>query len=101
MAGVDGAKPRILMEAHPQVGDVYREEFLIGTAEDWSSVLALKQTVTVPAGTFTNCLETKDASTLEPGMPEHKFYAPGVGFIKSVDLTTGFVTELIQILMGQ
>jgi hypothetical protein len=101
MAGVDGAKPGILMEAHPKVGDVYREEFFMGTAEDWSRVLALRQTVTVPAGTFTNCLKTEDASTLEPGMPEDKFYAPGVGFVKSIDLDTGFATELVQILTGQ
>jgi hypothetical protein len=30
MAGVDGAKPGIIMGASPQVGDLYRQEFAVG-----------------------------------------------------------------------
>ena len=31
-----------------------------------------------------NVLETKEFSPLEPGKIEHKFYAPGVGNIKTI-----------------
>src|SRR2546427_1138442 len=48
--GVNGASPGIVMEAHPKVGDFYRQEFLLNTAEDTAGVLNLNQTVTVPAG---------------------------------------------------
>jgi hypothetical protein len=33
-AGVNGAKPGIIMKANPRVGDAYRQEFLKGEAED-------------------------------------------------------------------
>jgi hypothetical protein len=40
-AGVDGAKPGLWMKADPQVGDVYRQEFLLGEAGDYAEVLSL------------------------------------------------------------
>jgi hypothetical protein len=51
-AGVDGAKPGIVMEALPAVGDFYRQEFALGTAEDHAEVLSLSESVTVPYGSF-------------------------------------------------
>jgi len=38
------------MEANPEVGDFYRQEVLLNTAEDSADVLDVNQTVTVPAG---------------------------------------------------
>ncbi|PWU02082.1 MAG: hypothetical protein C5B51_21580 [Terriglobia bacterium] len=99
--GIDGAKPGIIMEAHPANGDTYRQEFLINVAEDWANVQSLTQTVSVPYGTFTNCLQTLEGSTLEPGALENKYYAPGIGNIETVDQTTGEVLQLIQIKTGQ
>ena len=96
-AGVNGASPGIIMEAHPKVGDFYRQEFLLNTAEDSAGVLALNQTVTVPAGTFHHCLETAEVTGLEPGALEHKFYAKGVGNVLTVDLVTGDTFPLVQI----
>jgi hypothetical protein len=93
--GVDGAKPGIAMKAHPAVGDVYRQEYLPGVAEDMGEVLSLTESVTVPFGSFSNCLKTKDTSPLEPGAVEHKFYCPGVGLVRIVDLTTGETSDLI------
>ena len=36
------------------------------------------QTVRAPAGTFHNCLKSKETTPLEPDLLEYKFYAPGV-----------------------
>ena len=94
---VSGASPGIAMEAHPKVGDFYRQEFLLNTAEDTAGVLNLDQTVTVPAGTFHQCLETEEITGLEPGALEHKVYAPGVGNVQTTDLVTGDTFPLIQI----
>lgn len=96
-AGVDGAKPGIIMEAHPAVGDLYRQEFLLGVAEDIGKVLSLNASATVPAGSFDHCLRTKDTSTLDPGAVEQKFYARGVGNVLEIDLNTGERLELVQI----
>ena len=41
-AGVDGAEPGIIMPAVPTVGDVYRQEWLLGDAEDVGEVLSTK-----------------------------------------------------------
>ncbi|HWZ82340.1 MAG TPA: hypothetical protein VNW47_06945 [Terriglobales bacterium] len=96
--GLKGASPGIVMEAHPKAGDFYRQEFLLNTAEDSAGVLDLNQTATVPAGTFHHCLETEEVTGLEPGALEHKFYAPGVGNVLTVDLVTGDTFPLVQII---
>jgi hypothetical protein len=96
-AGLDGAKAGIVMKGNPQVGDVYRQEFLLGEAEDAGEVLALDQSVTVPHGTFDNCLQTADFTPLEPDAFEHKFYAAGVGLVLEVDPESGERVELIAI----
>jgi hypothetical protein len=98
LAGVNGAKPGIIMKAHPKVGDFYRQEFQLGNAEDSAGVLSLNQTVTVPAGTFNNCLETYEVTGLEPGALEHKYYAAGVGNVLTVDTVTGDTFPLVQIV---
>jgi hypothetical protein len=92
-AGVNGAMPGILMEAHPRVGDTYQQEFSQGVAEDMATVLSLNKTVKVPFGTFRDCLQTKEFTPLEPGQFEYKYYAYGVGFIRSV-LVKGGKEEL-------
>ncbi|MCJ7484109.1 MAG: hypothetical protein MUO31_14240 [Thermodesulfovibrionales bacterium] len=96
-AGVDGAKPGIIMEAHPQVGDVYRQEFALGVAEDMAEILSLNESVLVNSVTYNNCLKTKEFSPLEPDVLENKFYAPGVGNIRTVDTVSGEFLDLVQI----
>jgi hypothetical protein len=98
--GVDGAKPGIQMKALPAVGNVYRQEFLLDTAEDIGEVVSVTETVSVPAGTFMNCVETKDTTPLEPDVTEFKFYAAGTGNVLEIDQETGERLELIQITTG-
>jgi hypothetical protein len=102
-AGVDGARPGITMEAQPMLGDIYRQEFLLGEAEDVAEVISLTATEAVPfpPGTFSNVLETEETSPLAPGDVEHKFYASGVGNILTIDVATGERSELIEIETGQ
>ena len=80
-AGVDGAKPGIIMQAHPNVGQSYRQEYYPGEAMDMAKVLSLNESVAVPYGSFDHALETEEWTPLEPGLVEHKYYAPGVGFV--------------------
>jgi hypothetical protein len=80
-AGVDGAEPGILMLADPCPADSYRQEYYEGEAEDMARVLKLNASASVPYGDYEDCLETKEWTPLEPGVAEHKYYAPGVGLV--------------------
>jgi hypothetical protein len=81
-AGVHGGKPGIFMEANPKVGDAYQQEFAKGIAVDRAEIVSMTRSVCVPYGCFENVLETRETTALEPGVEEHKFFAPGVGDIK-------------------
>ncbi len=97
-AGVDGAKPGIIMKAAPAIGDFYRQEFALDVAEDLAEVLSLTEAVAVPQGPFNNCLQTADTTTLTPDALEHKFYCEGVGNTLVVDPESGERLELIDII---
>lgn len=83
-AGVDGAQAGIIMLAHPKVGDQYYQENAPGVVEDQGKVLSLKETVTVPFGTFSNCVQTAEWTPIEPGNRAFKYYAPGIGMVLEV-----------------
>lgn len=85
-AGVDGAKPGIIMEANPHIGDTYQQELAKGVAEDMAKVLSLTESVSVPFGSFDHVLQTKEWTPLEPGMVEHKFYAPKIGLVLAIQV---------------
>ena len=97
-AGVNGDKPGIIMKAHPAIGDFYRQEFSLDTAEDFAETLSLTETVNVPAGSFTRCLKSQETTPLETDLLEDKYYAPGVGNVLTVDVRTGDTEELVQII---
>lgn len=97
-AGVDGAKPGIIMKAVPKIGDTYRQEYYKGHAEDMAEVLALGESVIVPQGTYSNCLKTRDFTPLEPNVLEHKYYCPQVGGVAlEIDLDGNIREELISV----
>jgi hypothetical protein len=99
-AGVNRAKPGIVMEAHPKVGDFYRQEFDLENAEDNAEVVSFNESVTVPVGSFASCLKTTETTPLEPDLTENKFYAVNVGNVLTVDLTTGERVELVSVTTG-
>jgi hypothetical protein len=96
-AGVDGAKPGIIMLADPQVGNEYRQEYYYDEAEDEAKVFGLDASVTVPFGSYTGCLQTEEWTDLEPDVAEYKYYAPGVGLVLEEGIHNGERAELIDI----
>jgi len=88
-AGVDGAKPGMIMPASPAVGDRWRQEYYACHAEDEARLVSNNVSVTVPAGTFSGCRKTYDTTRLEPAVREEKYYCPGYGVVLAVDLATG------------
>lgn len=83
-AGVDGALPGIIMLADPLPNLWYRQEYYKGEAEDVAQVLSTSTSITVPYGSFDNCLQNAEWNLLEAGVVEHKYYAPGVGLVKAI-----------------
>ena len=95
-AGKEGAKPGYIMLANPKKGDVYRQEFALGDAEDMArvveiglSTIPLPSGVNLPNGVTGPYLHTQDFSAPEPGSVlegqyEDKYYAPGVGLVLTI-----------------
>lgn len=101
--GEDGARAGILMPADPMVGDVYRQEFLLGEAEDMAKVIDLAATPELgddnPANCSGGCLQTLEWTPIEPGVFEYKYYQPGIGMVQEKDPETGDTVELVEYSM--
>lgn len=93
-AGKNG-QPGIMMPGNPKPGKPYRQEYSPNNAEDMGQIVATNETVTVPAGTFSDCVKTKDWSLLESGN-ENKWYAKGVGVVQA-KTTKGELEALLSI----
>jgi hypothetical protein len=115
LVGIDGSfkvgrdrdQPGVLFRATPAAGEVYREEFSLGNAEDLAVVLsttyrfgadpALDRSVPerlAEALCAGDCVVTRNASLLEPGVFERKYYAPGIGLFLEVNPGRGEVVRL-------
>lgn len=95
IAGVDGARPGIIMPADAVVGDEWREEYSAGEAEDMAKALSLNAGITVPAGSYTGCLKTYNYTPLDVTSNEIKIYCPSIGPTWAIDLLTDEVEELV------
>jgi hypothetical protein len=82
LAGVNDARPGVIIPADPKVGDKYYQEVAEGVAEDRAQVLSLNATLQTPAGDFEDILRVEETTPLEPGVKEYKLHAPGIGLIQ-------------------
>lgn len=82
LAGVNGAKPGLVMPGRPLNGCRYVQEIAPGVAMDRAEHLSDQVTVQTPGGTFQNCLFVAETTPLEPGHVSLKYYARGVGLIQ-------------------
>jgi hypothetical protein len=83
-AGVDGAQPGVFMQADPEVGRQFRQEWYEGHAEDTFRVVSLSTPVTVPYGTFGHAVKTEETTALEPDVVDNKYYVRGIGEVNEV-----------------
>jgi len=102
-AGVDGALPGMVMLAEPLPGVCYQQEYYEGEAEDMGKVLRLDASVSLESEEFDEfldegCLKTKEWTPLDPGVIEHKYYAPGIGLVFIEELKEKTVkVELVEV----
>jgi len=87
--GEDGAKPGIVMPADPVVGDVYRQEWLLGEAEDMAEVLSISAEPELSEDNVGDCsegcLQTLEWTPLEGDSYEYKYFQKGVGMVQEAD----------------
>jgi hypothetical protein len=96
-AGTDHARAGKIMPSKPRVGEIYRQEFALGDAEDVGQILSVTGSEGTPAASCDGrCVVTADFTPLEPDTLEHKYYAAGVGLILEVDQETGERLELVE-----
>jgi hypothetical protein len=106
--GRDGAKPGAIFPPAPLVGQVYREEFSLGNAEDLAEVLTTSYAHGrtpeldrhVPWNLASrlcagDCVVTNNYSPIEPGVFERKYYAPGIGLFLTIHIDTGERSQLV------
>lgn len=98
-AGVNGALPGYIMQANPQVGDRYYQEFAPNDAAlDQSEVISRSKTLETEFGTRHDVLQTFESTELAPGVSDYKYYAPGIGLVlvEELDenLNPDFIVEL-------
>lgn len=94
-AGVDGAKPGIVMKANPQIGERYRQEYYRGEAEDMAEVVSVGVNVTMAYGSFSGCIQTREWTPLDPGDEEYKYYCPEVGMVYEAKVGSGEGAQLV------
>ena len=82
LLGKDTQNAGVIIPAHPKVGDKFKSEDVNKEIQEGDEVVAVGETVSVPAGTYENCVKVKEV--LADGEVECKFYAPGVGVVREV-----------------
>jgi hypothetical protein len=88
-AGVNGAKPGIIMQANPQIGGPIYQEYYQNHAEDQFQVLSTNESLTLPIGKYEGCIKTKEWTRLEPSVAEEKVFCPGIGFAQATTVKGG------------
>jgi hypothetical protein len=86
LTGKGGAKAGLAMPGKPRPGMKYYQEMAPGKAMDRAVVVKLDDMLETPAGVFSNCLLTKEGSSLNPFEIEFKTYAPDIGLIQDEKL---------------
>jgi hypothetical protein len=79
LAGVNGARPGIMMPSNPQVGQTFYQEYAEGVAQDMSSVVALAQAIDVTAGKFSDTVTMEDCNPLDDASKDEKVYVRDIG----------------------
>jgi hypothetical protein len=83
-AGIDGAEPGVFMQAKPELGRRFRQEWYSGHAEDTFKAIDLSTPIKVPYGSFENALRTEEKTALERGVLDNKYYVEGIGEVEEL-----------------
>lgn len=97
------AAPGLIMPSSEQLqeflasGQAYFQEFAPGVAEDQAEVTSLTETLTLGDARFENVLRTLETTALEPDVLDFKYYAPGVGQVRTEEIAEGEVVLTVDL----
>jgi hypothetical protein len=82
---LEGAKAGILMQADPQLGMTYAEGFAPAPYfwDDHAKVYQMGQKTCVVVGCYTDVLVIQEFEPMKPGASQLKYYARGVGSVRT------------------
>jgi hypothetical protein len=80
--GRDTQSPGVLFPAQPKLGDKFMSEDVSKEIHENDEIVSLSETVTTPAGVYTNCIKLKEV--LADGDIEYKYFAKGIGVVREV-----------------
>lgn len=83
-AGLRGAQAGVYMQARPQIGRLFRQEWSPGNAEDQFKAVSQNGCISVPYDRFGHALRTSETTDLEPDVVDNKFYVKGLGQVEEV-----------------
>jgi hypothetical protein len=76
------AEPGIIMPGTFLLGSRYYQELAEGIALDRAEHTDMGLEITVPAGSFTDCVHVIETTPLEPGEESEKIYCPEIGLVQ-------------------
>jgi len=85
-SGTGGAHFGLMMPGLPLLKARYYQEIAPKVAMDRAEIMSVTDTLTTPAGKFTNVLRTTESTPLELMSKESKCYAAGIGLIQDGSL---------------
>ncbi len=86
-AGVDGARPGVIMPGSFMLGSRYFQEFAPDVALDRACNTRMGLVEETPVGTLRGCVEVIETSPLdEPGHSSLKRYCPGIGMVRDNEM---------------
>lgn len=88
-AGVDGARPGLIMTADPRPTHAFRQELQRGEAEDQAWIVQRGLTARTPAGRIHDAIRSFEWTRLEPRVASQKIYGPGIGIVGERDVSGG------------
>ena len=86
LAGENGARAGLIMPGQPKVGMKYYQEIAPHVAMDRAEIISVDDVLKTPAGSFSNCMKTKEGTALNLLEQEFKSYAPGIGLVQDANL---------------
>ena len=87
IAGVDGAKPGIIMPASPAAGQRYYQEDAPGVAEDMGQVISIGGTETIGGVEYEGVMVIHDVNPRDSCDDEEpKRYVAGIGEVSDVEI---------------
>lgn len=82
LTGKDTLVPGVILPGEIKAGTKWRSEDVSAEIMEKDTIVSTGETVTVPAGTYTDCIKVQENAAGEG--PEYKYYAKGVGVVREM-----------------